>query len=116
MLKIIFGYGIDDEVAIGHALDEYNSVEGRKTYHESKVRQLTDGSFRCEIWYTLTQDSYIAQQPKHEFIGSTDIDPNDPDWHAKWKALQDESNAQDQLDQETEDSTKTDTMNHIADH
>lgn len=90
MLKIIFGYGTDDELAIGRAIDEYNSVEGRKTYHDSKVRQLLDGSFRCEIWYTLhqTEEQKKAEAEKHLFIGSTEIDPSDPDWRVKWEAQQ----------------------------
>lgn len=88
MLKIVFGYGADDEIAIGNALDAYNSVEGRKTYHESKVRQLTDGNFRCEVWYTLNQSEAEKQKEaeKHLFIGSEDIDPNDPNWREKWEA------------------------------
>lgn len=93
MLKIIFGYGVDDETAIGNAIDEYNSVEGRKTYHESKVRQIQPNGvqqFRCEIWYTLNQSEAEKQTEaeKHLFIGSTDIDPNDPDWREKMTAKQ----------------------------
>lgn len=96
MLKIIFGYGADDETAIGNAIDEYNSVEGRKTYHESKVRQLQDNTlqslhrYRCEIWYTLTStyEQKKEQEEKFEFIGSTDIDPYDPNWREQWEIQQ----------------------------
>lgn len=125
MLKIIFGYGIDDETAIGHALDEYNSKEGRKTYHESKVRQIAADRFRCEIWYSVSEVQ--KQEEKQTFIGSVDIDPNDPNWYEKWKALQNASNNQAELeklgiDQETLDAEWrtnttdfTETMAHIAD-
>ena len=89
MLKVIFGYDETDEAAISNAIYEYNNLEGRKTYHESKVRQLNTNRFRCEIWFTLLPlvEQTVAKE-KFQFIGSIDIDPNDPTWEDKWKARQ----------------------------
>lgn len=127
MLKIVFGYGLDDETAIVSAIAEYNSTIGRKTYHESKVRQIQPNGgitqFRCEIWYTVADPSAAEQQREAEkfmFIGSDDIDPYDPDWREKMakqqadaiQANKDEQKAWEaSIEQTSCTSIKVDTIN-----
>ena len=128
MLKIEFGVGDNLIDAAQRAVEKYNAIEGNKTFHTkeySHYKSPENEVYQCEIWFTVHEPKTpVEQEEKHEFIGSTDIDPRDPDWHEKWKALQDASNEQAKLDQETADVDwrlntdefpEIETMEHIAD-
>lgn len=87
MLNVILGHGADYLEAIQDAVTQYNAIDGMKTWHhkESSFNKVT-GSFMIEVWFTLRQP--ITEPPvikTFEYIGSTNIDPNDPEWETKWK-------------------------------
>jgi len=130
-LNIAVGYGNTIIIAKERAIAFYETVEGKKVFRAVESQQGYDSAnnqaFVTTIWFEIVPPVVEQPQgPKYEFIGSTDIDPADPDWYAKWKALQGEVNDQAILDQETADAdwrTNTDdfsetaeTMAHIADH
>lgn len=63
----------------------YNAVEGRKTWHHIEFYTTPNLETVCFIWFTLhTPD---VETPIHEYVGSKDIDPNDPNWREKWEAV-----------------------------
>ena len=134
MLSLAVGYGKNLIEAKERAIFFYQQIENRKAFRfvESQpgYNEAGDSVWVTTIWFETiepTPEEKKAEEEKHHFIGSTDIDPNDSDWHAKWKALQDASNEQAQLDQETADVEwrlntdefpdldATETLSHIAD-
>lgn len=90
MLNVIFGYGNSYTDAVLEAVKTYNNVDGLKTFHAKdvhpvSVEQPNAPMYLCEIWFTLRTP--VAEEPKHDYVGSTGIDPSDPEWRIKWDAL-----------------------------
>lgn len=87
-LNVVFGLDRGYQSAIQAALNVYNDIEGNKTYHErhiTSIKQEDDSyMYMCEIWFTLRTP--VQEEPKQEFIGSTNIDPSDPNWRDKWES------------------------------
>ena len=108
MLQVVYGVGTNINDAAKHAIEEYNKIEARKTfrlrdYTQYEILDSPDNSyaFQCEIWFEIPDPTPEEQQAaKFEFVGSTEIDPSDPDWREKWQAQQ----------------QQVATMEHIVDH
>lgn len=110
MLSLAVGYGKNLIEAKERAIFFYQQIENRKAFRfvESQpgYNEVGDSVWVTAIWFETiepTPEEKKAEEVLHHFIGSTDIDPNDVDWQAKWKALQDASNEQ------------VETLSHIAD-
>lgn len=90
-LKFVIGYSKDIFTAKERALYFYNEVEGRKKleFIESQIGQneIGDTAWFTTIWYSELPAQPESKEPeeKFEFIGSTGIDPTDPDWRIKWE-------------------------------
>lgn len=108
MIKLAIGYSKSPIQAKQRAIYFYDQAEGRKIFKfvetQQGLNEINEVVWVTTIWFELL-DPLPEQEKveeKHEFIGSTDIDPNDPNWHSKWQALQESANEE--------------TMAHIADH
>lgn len=95
MLRIAIGYGNDHAESAAEAVKEYNAADGRKTFHYVE-HMLEDDPNKLYavtmIWFTQSDPTPAeaeAAKQRYEFIGSTDIDPRDPNWKEKWEAQQD---------------------------
>lgn len=112
-LKFVIGYSADIATAKERAVYFYNDVEGTKNIVaiESQVgiNELNEPAWFTTIWFNL-YEPVQEQEQKFEYIGSTTIDPNDPDWEQKWKESQG-------IDQETLDAewrTNTDEVHNAS--
>lgn len=110
MLEMIVSVGSTAFESQTRAKDLYNALEVRRSFNAVQTIQghVPDGTFVwiTTIWYNvLGEPVKPKQEEKFEFLGSTGIDPKDPDWYEKWKTLQENA---------TEESENT--MAHIADH
>ncbi len=84
MLRVAIGKADNYEDSIIAAVEQYNEVEGSKSFHDRQTIMLP-GIFITTIFFTVRE--VTQQEPKHEFIGSEGIDPNDPNWREKWEAM-----------------------------
>jgi hypothetical protein len=88
-LNFVTGYSTDLQKAKEFAIHFYNEREGRKRFEavESQTGENEIGNqvWVTTIWYTELGDPVEPQkqEEKFEFIGSTDVDPRDPDWREK---------------------------------
>ena len=76
--------------ALTLALNNYNQDDARKQFHKILVTS-TDATTTVTIVYSTadpTPEERKKEEEKFHYIGSTDIDPNDPDWMEKWKLSQ----------------------------
>ncbi len=88
MLKQVVGFSQNLMMAKTRAAFFFNQLEVRTRLEqiESQIglNELGEQAWFTTIWYTELPDPVTpVQEEKHEFIGSTDIDPNDPDWWNK---------------------------------
>lgn len=92
-LKAVIGLGNTIENSILSALQTYNEEDytEQKTFHHSDLQERyienTDElECLCIIWYSARKIQ--QQEPEYKYIGSTGVDPNDPDWLTKWQQSQ----------------------------
>ncbi len=88
MLNVRIAYGTSYENAVGEAVELYNQLDKAKTFHSSEVDQPNELSeyWRCTIWFSTSDVTAVekeAEEEKYYYIGSTDVDPNDPNWREK---------------------------------
>lgn len=99
MIKMAIGYAKQPIEAKERALLLYDQIEGKKTFKfvESHFgyNDLGESAWITTIWFEVIElTPEEKEDEKYHFIGSTEIDPNDPNWYEKWSALQKDSNDQ----------------------
>lgn len=89
MLKQVVGFSKDLMIAKTRAAFFYNQLEVRTRFEfiESQIgaNELGEPAWFTTIWYTELPDPVVQkEEEKFEYIGSTDIDPSNPDWKIEW--------------------------------
>lgn len=117
-LKLAVGYSTQLIEAKERAIYFYEKVEGRKRFefvetHKGK-NEIDQDVWVTTIWFTELADP-VENKPeeKFEFIGSTGIDPDDPNWYTKWTTLQDNAN---QTNDNQEHTNQTAQIEQLTDY
>jgi len=97
-LKVIVGKADTMMDALAMALGKFNEEtderrEFKSSQHQIIMEATEDGTdfkdqhyfFICYIAHEIKQ-----QEPDYKYIGSTEINPQDPDWLTKWQEQQNE--------------------------
>ena len=125
MLHVQIGVSLDYLSSISSAVESYNKLEGNKRFIKSETiftTYVSEGNtmptipnWITSIWYEVSENQVKKEEEKNYFVGSTDIDPQDPNWREKWEAVQrqnitEETSVEEwqvDLDQETADTYET---------
>ena len=92
MLKFVTGFSKDLLTAKERAAFFYNQLEVRTRLEfietQQGLNELQETAWITTIWYTELADP-VNNPPVEafQFIGSTGVDPNDPDWRQKLAVL-----------------------------
>lgn len=85
-LQVIIGQGKTYVESIKAAVGRYNEETTRKVFHHVEhLAEYDENGVSIKmtiIWYT----AFVEDEPKKdqfEYIGSIDVDPNDPNWREK---------------------------------
>lgn len=88
MLRLIINSSTNFIDSRKRAADFYNELPIKKQFNAVEttvyIDQNNDPVYVTTIWYTELTQPIQRIQNEHEYIGSTSIDPNDPDWLQKW--------------------------------
>ncbi len=89
-LHFVVGFSTDPVKAKDRALFFYDADKNKKTVvsveSQTGTNEIGEQAWFTTIWYTIpdyTTEEKRKEEEKYMFIGSTDIDPNDPDWWEK---------------------------------
>ena len=93
MLRLAIGYSKQLVEAKQRAIFFYEQVEERKMVRFVETQpgknELDEDVWVTTIWFDVietTPEEKKKEEEKFHYIGSTDIDPNDPDWKEKMDA------------------------------
>lgn len=93
MLKFVTGYSKNMIDAKERAIIFYDKAEGKKVFKTVETQygrnEIDEPVYVTTIWFEIFEITESQESEKHLFIGSSDIDPNDPDWLQKWNDQQD---------------------------
>ena len=94
MLRLAIGYSKQLVEAKQRAIFFYEQVEERKMVRFVETQpgknELDEDVWVTTIWFDViepTPEEKKKEEEKFHYIGSTDIDPTDPDWKDKMEAL-----------------------------
>lgn len=92
MLRLAVGYGTKVLEAKERAIYFYEQAEGRKIFRfvetQPGLNELNESVWVTTIWFDVvepTPEEKKKEEEKYLFIGSDNIDPNDPNWREKWE-------------------------------
>ncbi len=85
MLRVVVGVSETRTESIRIAVDSYNAIEGHKYFLSREtvridLNTLNQSVYQTEIFFNLETFEDVET---NEFIGSTEVSPEDPDWHDK---------------------------------
>lgn len=94
MLQLAIGYGKNLIEAKERAAYFYEQVQANKRFlfveTQPGFNEVNESVFVTTIWYETFTPVPREEESKFEYIGSTGVDPNDPDWLLKWQDQQKE--------------------------